>query len=273
MTAGSEELIEAAEAHARELSARWSRMQGGHVEDSGDMLVFVAGPKVPWTNGVRGARLAPAEAEARVLHARETFVRLGVPATWYVSPLSRPADLPSTLERAGVHHDADRPIRARSLADLPDAELPDGVTPHRVDGPVRHEQWMEGSARGFGMDPVVAGAMRRLADVVGFAPDAPWQRFVALDGDRPVGTSGLMVGAGVAGVYNVSTVPEARRRGIGSAMTVHAMRHAAQAGLELVVLGAAAGAEGIYRRLGFRRICLVGEYVWDPFTGEGAEAT
>jgi len=47
--------------------------------------------------------------------------------------------------------------------------------------------------------------MARLGDAVGYGPDAPLQRFVGLVRGRPVATSGLMLGGGIAGVYSVST--------------------------------------------------------------------
>ncbi len=98
----------------------------------------------------------------------------------------------------------------------------------------------------------------------GFDPDLPLTNWVArLDG-VPVAAAALFVAAGVAGIYNVCTVPEARGRGIGGAVTVAAIDVGARLGLPIAVLGASDLGFPVYHRLGFREVSRLRSYTRDP---------
>jgi predicted GNAT family acetyltransferase len=75
--------------------------------------------------------------------------------------------------------------------------------------------------------------------------------FVAWEGGEPVGCAVAQDGAGVTSVFGVGVVPEARRRGMGSALTVMAAR--AFAG-DLAWLLPEDMAKPMYERLGFREL-------------------
>jgi ribosomal protein S18 acetylase RimI-like enzyme len=99
----------------------------------------------------------------------------------------------------------------------------------------------------------------------GYDPSGAWVRFVGMLDGRPVGSSGLsMTGGGVAGIYNVATVPTERRHGVGHAMSRAAMRHARQLGYRVAVLGTSSMARSMYTRLGFRQVCVLHLYAWEP---------
>jgi ribosomal protein S18 acetylase RimI-like enzyme len=67
---------------------------------------------------------------------------------------------------------------------------------------------------------------------------------------------GALQGAGrAAEIVGVATLPSARRRGLGAAVSAHLARHAMDTGHDLVFLSAASEAVArIYERVGFRRI-------------------
>jgi GNAT superfamily N-acetyltransferase len=80
---------------------------------------------------------------------------------------------------------------------------------------------------------------------------------------RPV-TTGLGIRTGrTIGVYNIATVPEARRRGYGAAMTARVARDGALAGCETAILQASPMGKPIYERMGYRTVVEYDGFV-DP---------
>jgi len=77
----------------------------------------------------------------------------------------------------------------------------------------------------------------------------------ALESDgRPVSGATLQVAPSGAELAGVWTQREARRQGLAFALCAALLQRAAAADVEHVWLSAARGAEGVYRRLGFRRV-------------------
>lgn len=70
----------------------------------------------------------------------------------------------------------------------------------------------------------------------------------------PVATSALFVSHRTAGIYNVSTHPDHRGRGIGEAMTRRCVRDGAAAGCLIASLQASEMGKPVYERIGFRTV-------------------
>ena len=108
----------------------------------------------------------------------------------------------------------------------------------------------QAATTGFGADPAVAEGtvcvdlLERPECVVyvGYA-----------DGNPVVSGMGWRTGRTI-GVYSIATIPAARRRGFGAAMTARVVADGALAGCDVAVLQASEMGRPIYERLGFRTV-------------------
>jgi len=261
-----EPVIRAIEAHSRARAIAWGGLAGARVEDSGDMVLFISPLPVSWASGVEGARLNRRNADARIRHAVDAFRNAGASATWSVGPLTTPADLPDRLLAHGFRLDHDLPWMAADLALLPPLARPQELEIQRVTSRALHEAWLTAMVEGFESNDNQDS--RLTLDTLGRRDpnrrEGPWVRFAGRFQGRPVASSGLILAGGIAGVYNVATLPAFRRRGFGGAMTHAAMRHARTLEYRVAVLGTSELGRGVYERLGFRDVCTSRDYLWEP---------
>jgi ribosomal protein S18 acetylase RimI-like enzyme len=94
-----------------------------------------------------------------------------------------------------------------------------------------------------------------------FDSDGIWKDFAAyvgfVDGE-PVSTAATVIGGGVAGVYNVATMPARRRGGYGEAVMRHALEQArAEHGLSRTILQSTPQGLELYKRMGYRTVTSV----------------
>jgi len=76
----------------------------------------------------------------------------------------------------------------------------------------------------------------------------------------PVATGEATVHDGVAGLYNICTLPDFRHRGYGTAMTLQPLRYAHAAHCHTAILQATEQGARIYKRLGFETFGIITEY-------------
>jgi len=90
-----------------------------------------------------------------------------------------------------------------------------------------------------------------------------FRTYLAMLNGKPVGTSQLFLSDGVAGIYNVSCIPEARGQGIGSAVTLAPLIEARGMGYRVGILQASRLGYNVYRRLGFQDFGNLSVYLWE----------
>jgi len=65
-----------------------------------------------------------------------------------------------------------------------------------------------------------------------------------------------------AGIYHIATLPNYRKRGLGAAMTLRAMRSGSEDGYSEAILFATSSGFPVYRRLGFETVSMADLFVW-----------
>jgi GNAT superfamily N-acetyltransferase len=149
--------------------------------------------------------------------------------------------------------------------------LPDGLPTHAglrivaVDGEHVLKQWIHVASIGFRVDEHFEKVwFDFFADAIS---DRRFQTYLALLDGKPVATSQLFLSEGVAGIYNVSCIPDARGQGIGSAVTLAPLLEARQLGYRIGILQASKAGYNAYRRLGFQDYGKLSVYLWENERG------
>ena len=155
---------------------------------------------------------------------------------------------------------------AVDISTLPD-ELPahPGLRIVRVDDEHALRQWIHIASVGFKIDEKFEKVWYDF--FVDAIFEARFQTYLALLHGKPVGTSQLFLSEGVAGIYNVTCMPEARGQGIGSAITLAPPLEAREMGYQIGVLQASQKGYNVYRRVGFQDFGKLSLYLWENDCG------
>jgi hypothetical protein len=253
------------EAQLAEGLAACARTYGGEVRDEGDLLWCATGiPSAGW-NRVPRAQLAPVTVDERIEWVIERARALRVPFLWNIGPSMRPAGLGDHLLRHGFIDEGNESAMGIALAHLPSAPpVPEGVTVARVGDRASLEQWVRTVRAGFGgptsvIGPLLAALAR---DDLGDAATAHY--YLARLHGEPVATAALTLAAGVAGIFAVTTIAAARRRGIGATVTMAPLLDARARGYAVGVLQASEMGYPVYAQMGFSEQFRYHTYRWGP---------
>ena len=228
----------------------FERFPGGRSDEAAGCVRWMSSVPLPLFNGVIGTPVGT-DIGAAIGTVLEPFDADGIPILW-VLPTNDPA-IVSILQTRGFHTN-EAPGMTIDLSDRPALQRPAGTSIEEVDGSpdaLRDAATIALTTNGLpdaGVDPYL--------DALGRLPDRTMLRtFLAIRGGEPVATSTLIVAAGVAGLYNVGTVPEARRTGLGRLVSIAAMAAGRESGSLVGVLQSSPLGEPIYRAIGFEQRC------------------
>lgn len=216
----------------------------GEMREVGGVIAFVTGLPIAMFNGC--VVVEPATAE-ELETALEWVSARGLPYQVWIDERIAPG-----LGEVAIAHGLERDAGALPGMVLHPPPEPPPASPGVTVLPVNEA----GLAEYLGVW-VEAELPPELADRLfspSFAADPDVQLFTArLDG-RPVGTSVAIRTGDVAGVYAVSTLATARRRGVGTAATWAAVAAGAAWGCDTIVLQASEMGLSVYAAMGFRTV-------------------
>jgi GNAT superfamily N-acetyltransferase len=227
--------------------------------DDGELFGVANDIPLPFFNGIALTRVQDEAAVARTIDA---FRAQGRPFRWWITPSTRPSSLAEVLQAHGMRHAFDSAGMTADLTSLPDPSIK--LTIRRVDDRRAMEQATELLLTVFERPRHEWDWWVRAYEHCGFDASSPWSHFIAYDGDTPVATSAVLLEGKLAGIYHVSTVPSARGRGIGAAVTLEALRYARERGATRAALQSSAMAVNVYKSIGFVEECTLRLYDWRP---------
>ena len=151
---------------------------------------------------------------------------------------------------------------AADLSGLPGSTvLPTGLEIIPVEDRKTLSKWIHVASIGFGVPEEFESTWYDF--FVEAVLDLPFRNYLALLNGQPVGTSQLFLSAGVAGIYNVTCIPEARGQGIGAALTLAPLLYAREIEYHIGILQASELGYRVYRRLGFQDLGQLSVYLWE----------
>jgi GNAT superfamily N-acetyltransferase len=211
---------------------------------------FVTGIPHPFLNGVFRTRLASGAVDEAIEQVLAHFKSRKMPFMWWTGPAAQPSDLGKDLGAHGLDYIERFPGMAADLLALNDGlPTPSELIIVPVGDEERLAQWVKAVRIGYQLpDSSESTLFDAFADL-GFS--LPLRSYVGLLNGQPVAASQVFLGAGVAGIYCVATVPQARRKGIGTAVTLAPLREAREMGYRISILHPSKMGAGVYRQLGF----------------------
>jgi GNAT superfamily N-acetyltransferase len=232
--------------------ARMAQLCGGAAVADHEVLLYrtTSTDPVVWNGALLTAD--PPEPAAVLARADDFFLRAGRGyGFWIVA--SRDARMASHLRETGFAQVADDPHMISSVSELP--PLRDlGVRLVTVSTEADRRSFVECAGQSFhdlGVAPATWPSVYpslesvRQDDVI---------TVVATDSTRPVAAAMGYLDRSVCEIIHVGTVPAARGRGLGAAVTTFVVREAAERGATHAVLQSTEMGLAVYRSLGFREI-------------------
>lgn len=258
----SDELLAALDSNMVAFWSAYGRAAGCILQATLEVVWFYTGLQVSLFNAVMAARLEPARVKATVDSLQAKIDEQRAPVLWWIGPQAKPDHLGSQLEQLGLQPAGEVPGMAIDLASIDDTpETLSNFTIQKVNSVELQSLWAQIVTVGTGFSDSIAAALARLEATLTDPQYKAQQRYIgSLDG-TPVATSALVLDSGVAGIYAVATIPEARRKGIGRIMTVMPLFEARALGYRVGILQASSMGYPIYKKIGFRDVCTYRLYL------------
>jgi ribosomal protein S18 acetylase RimI-like enzyme len=276
------ELAAAVEENLFDLFRAMAATLPGSEIDEGDKLSrHLAFPTNPMFKGVWRTRLSANEADEAIDETLAWFKSRNAPFLfWWTGPGTTPDDLGERLMARGLlsmegqMETLAKGIKQTALgapgmvADLQDMneaalkQVPPGFTIEVVQDETALEDFKRIFVESYEIPEWAGQAWVEATRQLGIGR-TPWQMYVGYLNGRPVATNMLFNGGGVASVYAVATVPSARGKGIGGAITLKPLLEARDMGYHYAVLFATEMGVHAYQRIGFRLAeTRINRYLW-----------
>lgn len=240
---------------------------GGELVENDDFSMHHTAFPNPMFNAVWRACLDEDRVDDAIAQAKAWFAERGAAGFhWWMTGQHQPAYLPERLQAHGFTPDYTASVcMGLDMETTPlDVPVPDDYVMIRVTTRAQLEEWHQVVVDAYNnaLPPAIMETWVAATLDAGIA-DAPWQLYLGYLNGQPVATNMRFDGGGVSGLFVITTVPAARGKGIGGAMTLYPLLEARAQGYRYAVLFASKMGYPVYERVGFRDVGRTfGRYYW-----------
>jgi GNAT superfamily N-acetyltransferase len=229
----------------------FSRLPQAELHDEPGMLWLATDSDADRFNCVLHTQLEPDRLPAAIDRIRSYFQQCHRPSLWLVGPSSRPSNLRQILTDHGLTHYETEPIMAVDLLHM-NEDIPASSRLATQPVTTREQLWQWMRVWLFDCSEEIIQQCFALYSGLPLDLQNPLRLYLGTLDGKPVATSAVFFGGGVACIGPVVTLPQARRQGIGAAMTLVALREARAQEYRISALTASPMGINIYRRIGFQ---------------------
>ncbi len=262
-------LVSAIEANLAECLIDCVACLDGDIRKTPEVTLLACTWPDAFVNGAFLARFDAATADAQIDTVVRAYDERHSGVSWWVGPNTRPTDLGARLATRGFERDS-MPGMAIDLTEerlsrrFAGPELV--ITQPTGDDDI--VSWVNVMVAGSSLPDEYYAHSLQIGRCQVNRPNSEFAYFIGAVDGRAVCVSCVYLDAGIAGIYSVATLADARRRGYGAEVTMAGLRYAAQHGYRVGALEASALGEPVYRRMGFRTVGTWEYFVRVPTPGE-----
>ncbi len=199
-----------------------------------------------WPNYIFKANFAKDNIEERVLQVIDSIKKNIAPPNWVIGPSTGMLDI-EYLENHGFKRKYTFTCMALDLHCLEEvAPTADRFKMEVVMSKSQLAKWADVVSAGLFNGGKVESELFEY-----FIESGKARLYIGLYDEIPVATSMLYFSSSFASISMVSTLPEVRRKGLGTSMVIKPLADAKDLGYEIAVLQATRAGEPVYRKIGF----------------------
>lgn len=182
------------------------------------------------------------------------FVQKKLPFAWWAGFSKEPSNLRENLEALNLVCTEHELGMAISLDTLNTEDVSSVLTIDSVDQERKLDDFINVLTQQIPNDAEAIRAFYKETGHFTFHKNSLLNLFVGYVDEKPIATSALFCSSGVAGVWDVITLPESRGKGIGIRMTLAALTKGAKTGYRIGVLTASNEGQSVYKKIGFKSL-------------------
>ena len=236
-------------------------------EELNDLVRLVTGLNHPVANWIFRVRFDEQNAERRIEENIRFFRKKKIPMMWIITPNSTPSNILNLLGSYDIQiPKGGSPVMVYDLRNLTEDHWNDAMSRSKVqvtkvDSDSSMKLWRKVFQEGYSLSDSLTEIFLNLFLISGIST---FVHYLATINEKPVSISSILYSNGVAGIFNVATIPDYRGKGIGTTVTLAPLMDAKKKGYEIAWLESSEMGESCYKRIGFQEYWKNFKCIYSP---------